>query len=74
MWAVMQMVSYEPLFRTMREKGITSYRLNKMGFPMTNYHAMRKGKNVSTHTLDVLCQLLDCEISDVIEIIHPEKE
>lgn len=26
------MISYEPLFRTMREKGITSYQLQKMGF------------------------------------------
>ena len=26
------MISYEPLFRTMKEKGITSYKLQKMGF------------------------------------------
>ena len=26
------MMSYEPLFRTMQEKGITSYQLQKMGF------------------------------------------
>lgn len=64
------MISFEPLFRTMREKGITSYRLNQMGFPMTNYHSMRKGKHVSTHTLDVLCELLDCGISDIIEYVH----
>ena len=70
----MHLISYEPLFRTMKEKGITSYRLNKMGFPMTNYHSMRKGKNVSTHTLDLLCQILDCEISDVIEVVHTDKE
>ncbi len=63
------MISYEPLFRTMKRKGITSYRLGKMGFPMSNYHAMRNGKNVSTHTLDTLCELLDCEVSDIIEHI-----
>lgn len=64
------MISYEPLFRTMKKKGITSYRLGKMGFPMSNYHAMRNGKNVSTHTLDTLCDLLDCGISDIIEHIQ----
>ena len=26
------MISYEPLFRTMKEKGVTSYRLGKLGF------------------------------------------
>ena len=68
------MISYEPLFRTMKEKEITSYRLNKMGFPMTNYHSMRRGKNVSTHTLDLLCDILDCEISDVIEFVRSDKK
>jgi DNA-binding Xre family transcriptional regulator len=58
----------------MKEKGISSYRLNKMGFPMTNYHSMRRGKNVSTHTLDLLWKILDCEISDVIEVIHTNEE
>ncbi len=68
------MISYEPLFRTMEKKGITSYRLGKMGFPMSNYHAMRKGKSVSTHTLDTLCDILDCEISDIIEHIKTPVE
>ena len=61
------MISYEPFFRLMRERGITSYRLAKMGFPMSNYHAMRRGKNISTQTLDSLCELLDCRIEEIIE-------
>lgn len=61
------MISYDPLFRTMRAKGITSYKLAKLGFPLSNYHAMRHGKNVSTHTIDVLCTLLDCSVSDIME-------
>lgn len=51
----------------MRAKGITSYKLAKLGFPLSNYHAMRHGKNVSTHTIDVLCTLLDCSVSDIME-------
>ena len=61
------MISYEPLFRTMKEKGITSYQLAKMGFPISNYHALRRGKNVSTHTIDTLCDILDCSVSVVME-------
>lgn len=43
-----------------------------MGFPMSNYHALRHGKNISTHTIDTLCSLLDCKVSDVMEFIRTE--
>lgn len=68
------MISYEPFFRTLQEKGITSYRLAKMGFPMSNYHAIRRGKHISTQTLDALCNILDCEVSDVIEFRREKQE
>ena len=67
-------ISYEPLFRTMKEKGITSYRLFKMGFPQSNYYAMKHGENVSTNTINELCILLECEIPDVMEFLpEPRK-
>ena len=61
------MISYEPLFRTMQEKGITSYRLMKLGFPRSTYYAMKRGENVSTHTINQLCKILKCNISDIAE-------
>ena len=64
------MISYEPLFKTMKDKGITSYRLGKLGFPLFNYYAMKHGENVSTHTLNQLCKLLQCRVEDVIEYIE----
>ena len=66
------MISYEPLFRTMKEKGISTYRLGKMGFPMSNYYAMKRGDNISTHTLNHLCKLLRCRVEDVMEYIDDE--
>lgn len=66
------MISYEPLFRTMREKGITSYRLGKMGFPMSNYYAIKRGENISSHTLNQLCRLLQCRVEDVMVYIEDE--
>ena len=63
------MISYEPLFRTMKEKGITSYRLMKLGFPRSTYYAMKHGENISTHTLNQLCKLLQCRVEDVMEYI-----
>ena len=63
------MISYEPLFQTMKENGITSYRLGKMGFPLSNYYAMKRGENISTHTLDQLCRLLQCNVEDILEYL-----
>lgn len=66
------MISYEPLFKTMKAKGITSYRLGKMGFPLSNYYAMKPGEKISTHTLNQLCKLLACRVEDVIEYVEDE--
>ena len=63
------MISYEPLFKTMKRKEITSYRLGKMGFPLSNYYAMKRGENVSTHTLNQLCKLLQCKVEEIIEYV-----
>lgn len=68
------MISYEPLFRTMEEKGITSYRLQKMGFNRATYYAMKCGKSVSTNTIAHLCKLLECRVEDVMEYVDEEKD
>lgn len=66
------MISYEPLFRTMQERGISSYRLEKMGFSRATYYAIRNGQSVSTNTIDRLCTLLRCRVEDVMEHIETE--
>ena len=66
------MISYEPLFRTMKEKGVTSSRLGKLGFPLSNFYAMKRGDTVSTHTINQICKLLGCRVQDVMEYIAEE--
>lgn len=61
------MISYEPLFKTMERKGITSYKLGKLGFPLTTYHSIKHGKHISTQTIDALCELLECNVEDILE-------
>ena len=67
------MISYEPLFETMKKQGITSYRLFKMGFPQSNYYAIKRGENISTHTVNELCRLLHCDVCDIMKYL-PDKE
>ena len=66
------MISYEPLFRTMKEKGVTSYRLMKMGFPRSTYYAIKHGDNISSHTVNQLCRILKCNVSDIMEYVDEE--
>lgn len=67
------MISYAPLFKTMAQKGITSYRLEKMGFSRATYYSIKCRNSVSTNTINQLCTLLHCEVSDVMEFIEVEE-
>ena len=62
-----RMISYEPIFRTLKARGITAYRLGKMGFPMTTYYSIKRGRHISTQTIDALCELLGCGVEDILE-------
>lgn len=63
----MNMISYEPFFKTLKARGITAYRLGKLGFPMTTYYSIKHGRHISTQTVDVLCELLECKVEDILE-------
>lgn len=64
------MISYKPLFKTMKRHNVSSYRLEKMGFSRATYYSIKKGNSISTNTVNQLCTLLHCEVSDVIEFIE----
>lgn len=68
------MISYAPLFQTMKNRGISTYRLGKLGFSMSTYYAMRRGDNISTHTLNQLCKLLQCKVEDILEYVDEDTE
>jgi DNA-binding Xre family transcriptional regulator len=53
----------------MKLKGISSYRLEKMGFSRTNYYSIKKGNAINTTTIDTLCRLLDCSVSEIMEYV-----
>ena len=62
------MIIYDKLWTTMKEKGISQYTLIKQYKISTGQlDRLRKNDNLSTHTLDLLCQILDCQLSDIAE-------
>ena len=62
------LISYKPFFETLLRKNITESELIfKYGISANTIHRMKKGEAITTKTLDVLCYILDCSVSDVIE-------
>lgn len=62
------MISYEPFYRTLNERDISEYALIfKHGIPSNTLHRMKHGKAITTKTLDALCFILKCSVSDIIE-------
>ena len=52
----------------MNNRGITTYDLiYKQGINANTIHRIKHGEAVTTKTLDDLCFILKCEISDIIE-------
>lgn len=62
------MITFEPLWKTMKDKNISQYRLiNEFGISTGTLDALRKNKSVTLNTLNDLCNILDCSIEDVIK-------
>ena len=64
------MISYDNLWNVMKEKGISQYALIK------RYHIspgqitrLKRNESVSTHTIDMFCKILNCEVADIMKYI-----
>lgn len=69
------MITYDRLWETMKHKGISQYALIK------KYHIspgqltrLKRNESVSTHTIDVFCKILDCDICDIMEYKREDNE
>jgi len=66
------MISYQPLFETMKKMNISSYELAKRGFSRSTYSAMKTGKSITTHTVNQLCKILNCTVPDIMEFLDDD--
>ncbi len=67
------MISYAPLWETMEKRGATTYTLQvKGGISSSTIRRLKAGESVSTNTLEALCQILDCTISDIVAYLPDE--
>ena len=65
------MISYENLWRTMKEKGVTQYTLiKKHNISPGQITRLKRNESVSTHTIEMICKILNCKVQDVMEYIE----
>ena len=61
------MITYEPLYRTMKEKNITTYKLIKdHNISRSLIDRLKHNKPISTVTLNDLCNILDCSVQEIL--------
>lgn len=62
------MISFEKLWDTMKEKGISQYALiKKYGVSPAQITRLKRNESVSTHTIEMFCEILGCRVEDIME-------
>lgn len=68
------MISYAPFWKTLAASTETTYTLReKHNINSTTLTRLRNNKPVTTTTLNDLCLILNCDISDIVEFVPEEK-
>lgn len=68
------MISYEPFWKTIRERKISIYQLIGYGILPDTIQRLRSGKPITTKTLNSLCIALECTVPDILEFVLDENE
>ena len=61
------MIVYEQFWKTLKKKNKSQYYLLRHGIGSSVLKRIKKGDGITTHSINKLCELLDCEISDILE-------
>lgn len=62
------MITYDRLWATMKEKGVTQYDLyTHYNINRSQLNRLRHNKNVEVNTIDRLCNILHCKVEDIME-------
>ena len=68
------MISYEPFYRTLKEKQLSTYKLiTAYGISSSLLDRLKHNKPISTVTLNDLCTILQCRVQDVLLYVPDEQ-
>lgn len=64
------MISYDPLWKTMKNRGVTTYTLiYKMGFSAYTITNLKRNKSITMNTMEKLCKVLQCTPNDIVAFL-----
>ena len=62
------MIVFDRLWKTMKEKGVSTYKLREVcGIDSKTVRRLKANENIETKTLDRLCAALNCKLEDIAE-------
>lgn len=62
------MIIYDKLWETMKKKNVSQYHLIKYcNVSAGQIGRLKKNNFVSTHTIDMLCKILNCSVEEIME-------
>jgi len=68
------MISYQKLWKVMKEKGISQYALIKQHhISPGQITRIKRNESISTHTIEVFCRILACQPGDIMEYIEDKE-
>lgn len=69
------MISYKPFWNTLRSSGESTYTLIKNHrISSSTIDKLRKNKPLNTTTVNDLCRILNCRVSDIMEYVPSEDD
>ena len=64
------MIRYDRLWETMKKKGVSQYTLiKKYGVSPAQITRLKRNESVSTNTINMFCEILNCSVSEIMEYI-----
>ncbi|MBO5373803.1 MAG: helix-turn-helix domain-containing protein [Lachnospiraceae bacterium] len=69
------MINYDPFWTTLQKRNITKYQLiYHWGLSSNTLRRMSHNEPISTTTLNELCLILDCMVSDILQFVASDDE
>ena len=64
------MITFDKLWQTMKDRGVSTYTLReKYNIDTRTIRRLKANENITTDTLNILCNILDCQLQDIAEHI-----
>ena len=69
------MISYEHFWNTLKKKGISQYKLiHEYKIYAGQLSRIRANQDISTHTINMLCEILDCRVEEILCYLTENKK